>query len=143
MPTQSINLLSWKAKGFAADPVTKVSGTDGLLLYRCWGGWSSKELPAATRDGYFCLTKPASVFEAELKYNIADWGNAVRFVSTFRLKPGFAYFEGPVANAPGDLSISSLQILVPAPVGVKVALLKREVLKQDVSVVQASTPWLS
>ncbi|MGO4715317.1 hypothetical protein [Bradyrhizobium sp. 2TAF24] len=143
MSAQSNNLLDWKAKGFAADPVAKVCGQHGLLLYRCWGGWSSKELPPAIKDGYFCLTKPASVFEAELKYNIADWGNAIRFVSTFRLKPGFAYFEGPVANAPGDLSISALQILVPAPVGVKVARLAREVLKQDVSVVQAGTPWLS
>ncbi|MEW6644355.1 MAG: hypothetical protein AB1586_27900 [Pseudomonadota bacterium] len=120
-----------------------MSGSDGLLLYRCWGGWSSKELPASSRDGYFCLTKPASVFEAELKYNIADWGNAIRFVSTFRLKPGFPCFEGPVANEAGDLSIPAVQILVPGPVGIKVELLAREVLKQDVSVVQASTPWLS
>ena len=123
-------LADWSSKGFARDPDPKVAGKEGVLMYRCWGANSQE-----WGTGYFSATKPTSVFDAELKFNIADWGNGIRHVSTFRLKPGFPYFIGPVAHGPRDLRITAEQIYVEAPLKIKMQLLQSEVLKQDFSVV--------
>ena len=127
-------LEHWKAVGFARTPDSKVSPRDGLLVYRAWGATSSE-----FGTGYFSLEKPTSVLDAELRFNIADWGNGVHFVSTFRLLPGFAYFVGPVAHGRADLSRPGTQIYVPPPAGTKVERVGAfQVLKHDVSVVQRS-----
>jgi hypothetical protein len=121
-------LADWRSKGFARSPDVRIAGKDGLLMYRCWGG-NSKQL-----GRFFSSTKPTSVSDAELKYNIVDWGNGIRKVSTFRLKPGFSYFIGPVANGPRDLSIWAEQIYVEPPLEIKVEHEQCEVLKQDFTV---------
>lgn len=101
------------------------------MMYRCWGGTSSE-----WGTGYFSATKPVSVVDAELRYNIVDWDNAVRFVTSFRLKNGFRYYIGPVAHGPRDLSIPAMQIYVEAPLNIKIDLLvSKEILKQDATVV--------
>jgi hypothetical protein len=124
-------LADWRSKGFARDPEVRRAGEDGLLMYRCWGGSSSE-----WGTGYFCATKPTSVSDAEFRYNIVDWGNCIRKVSTFRLKPHFPYFVGPVAHGEHDFSISAEQIYVEAPLAVKVELIQCENLKQDFTVVR-------
>jgi hypothetical protein len=76
--------FEWSSKGFASKPERRISPRGGLLIYRAWGSSSTE-----WGSGYFSLEKPASVLDAELRFNIADWGNGVHFVSTFRLKEGF------------------------------------------------------
>jgi hypothetical protein len=127
-------LESWKTMGFARLPDARVAPREGLLVYRAWGATSGE-----FGTGYFSLEKPTSVLDAELRFNIADWGNGVHFVSTFRLRPGFTYFAGPVAHGRNDLSRPGTQIYVPSPIGTKVERVGAfEVLKHDVSVVQRS-----
>jgi len=123
-------LADWHLKGFVRRPEFKVAGKSGILMYRCWGAnnteWGS---------GYFASTKPSSVLDAELRYNIVDWGNGIVRVSTFRLNPGFPYFTGPVAHGAYDLSVSATQIYVEEPLKTKIDLLQSENLKQDFSVI--------
>lgn len=125
-------MLDWKDKGFASPPDRKVAPKGGLLIYRAWGAGSSE-----WGSGFFSLEKPASVLDAELRFNIADWGNGVNFVSTFQLKPGFHYFVGPVAHAKCDLSRPGTQVFLEAPF---VAMIERvgtfEMLRHDVWVNQ-------
>ena len=124
--------FDWRSKGFASKPEKRVSPKGGLLIYRAWGGSS-----AEWGSGYFSLEKPASVLDAELRFNIADWGNGVHFVTTFRLKEGFPYHVGPVAHAACDLSKKGTQIYLEPPFVTQVERLgKMEVLRHDVSVVQ-------
>jgi hypothetical protein len=125
-------LTNWKTMGFAKPPECKLAPSGGLLIYRAWGAASSE-----IGTGYFSLEKPTSVLDAELRFNIADWGNGVHFVSSFRLRAGFAYFEAPVAHGRGDLSRPGTQIYVQPPVQTKVERAGAfEVLKHNVSVVQ-------
>ena len=123
---------NWEVKGFATPPDRKIAPTGGLLIYRAWGAGSSE-----WGSGFFSLEKPASVLDAEMRFNIADWGNGVHFVSTFRLKSGFLYFVGPVAHGKSDLFRSGTQVFVESPFVVKVERLGPfEVLRHDVSVIQ-------
>lgn len=122
----------WRALGFAAPPEQRVATGDGPVLYRAWGGTSGE-----FGSGFFSLEKPSSVFDAEMRFNIADWGNAVHFVSTFKLLRGFDYLVGPVAHGQQDLSRPGTQVWVPSPVQTKVSLIKsRELLRHDVTVIQ-------
>lgn len=122
-------LADWSKRGFAREPELRVTGENGLLLYRCWGGNSSE-----WGTGYFSDRKPSSVSDAELRYNIVDWGNGIRQVSTFLLKPGVPYFIGPVAHGCWDLSIPAKQIYIAPPLEIKAEFKGREVLKQDATV---------
>lgn len=89
-----MNDLNWfQELGFRDLPVRKIAPEGGLLLYRAWGGESSE-----WGSGFYSIAKPKSVLDAELRFNIADWGNRVHFVTTFRLKAGFSYLEGPVLH---------------------------------------------
>jgi hypothetical protein len=124
--------IEWKAKGFASKPDYLMSPDGGLLMYRAWGASSSE-----WGSGFFSLERPASVLDAELRFNIADWGNSVQFVSTFRLKPGFFYYKGPVAHGEKDLSRAGTQIFIESPFVVQVEKVGSfAVLKQDFTVVQ-------
>ena len=126
--------LDWQAKGFASEPSFKLSPTGGLLLYRAWGASSTE-----WGSGFFSLEKPTSVLDAELRFNIADWGNGIHFVSTFRLKEGFEYYVGPVAHSPRDLSRPGMQVFVPGFTQTKFDFLtSRELLRQDAVVSQQS-----
>ena len=126
-------LTDWKARGFATTPEIKVAPLGGLLLFRAWGATSTE-----AGSGYFSLEKPTSVLDAELRFNIADWGNGVHFVSTFRLRSGFTYFVGPVAHGKRDLSRPGTQVFVETPLSSKVErVISREVLRHDVSVVSS------
>ena len=124
-------LEDWRKHGFAAEPQHKTAPSDGLIMYRAWGS-RSKEIGT----GYFSLEKPKSVLDAELRFNIADWGNAVHFVSTFRLLPGYGYYVGPVAHGPQDLSTPAHQIYLELPRTKVELVLSRELLPHDVTVVQ-------
>ena len=128
----SSNRFDWQSHGYATPPESLISPKDaGLTIYRAWGGTSSE-----WGSGYFSLERPSSVLDAELRFNIADWGNGVHFVSTFRLKPGFPYFKGPVAHGGQDLSRPGTQIYVTPDIRVKVDLVHSKlVLTHDVSVV--------
>lgn len=107
-----------------------IAPAGGLLLYRAWGASSSE-----TGSGYFSLEKPSSVLDAELRFNIVDWGNAVHFVSTFRLIEGFTCFVGPVAHGRYDLSRPGRQAFIPPPFLSKLQRVgSYEVLRHDVSV---------
>ena len=67
----------WKALGFASQPDYRVAPNEGVVLYRCWGATSTE-----IGNGFFSMERPVSVYDAELKFNIADWGNvAARFVA--------------------------------------------------------------
>lgn len=127
-----MSIIDWKSKGFAAPPELKTAPPGGLVMYRAWGAHSGE-----WGSGFFSLEKPTSVLDAELRFNIADWGNGVHFVSTFRLKEGHAYFVGPVAHGARDLSRPGTQVFIDSPLEVKVVLERhREVLRHDVTVVQ-------
>lgn len=126
--------IDWRRKGFASPPEMKVAPPDGLVLYRAWGETSSE-----LGSGFFSLEKPVSVLDAELRFNIADWGNGVHFVSTFRLRGGHACYVGPVAHGAKDLSRPGTQVFVPAPLEIKVVVVRsRELLTHNVVVVQRS-----
>jgi len=123
---------AWSSKGFASKPDLRVAPKGGLLLYRAWGARSTE-----WGSGYVSLEKPVSVVDAELRFNIADWGNGVTFVSTFRLKGGFPYFVGLVAHGKRDLSRVGTQVFVESPFVVKVERVATfEVLRHDASVSQ-------
>lgn len=125
-------ILDWKQKGFASPPKRGVSPAGGLQLYRAWGARSTE-----LGTGYFSLEKPESVLDAELRFNIADWGNGVHFVSTFQLRTGCVYFAGPVAHGKHDLSRPGTQVFVPGPLAGKLVLVaSRELLRHDAFVVQ-------
>jgi len=100
----------WMLKGFARKPEKERAKKGGLLVYRAWGGSSSE-----WGSGFFSLEKPKSVLDAELRYNIADWGNKIHFVSTFKIKEGFEYYIGPVAHGKADLSIPATQVYITSP----------------------------
>jgi hypothetical protein len=123
-------LSRWKQKGFGEEPVYRTAGDDGLIMYRCWGGTSTQE-----GSGYFSSRRPGSVTEAELMCNVVDWNNKLRKVSTFRLKPGFGYFIGPIAHGRFDMHLKADQIFVPAPHLVKIEQVgPAETLNQDATV---------
>ena len=127
--------IDWKAKGFGAPPQRRVSGSDGVLLYRCWGDRAPGRGSSEQGKGFFSLDKPRSVLDAELRFNIVYWENGVHFVSTFRLKPGFAYWSGTVAHGASDLRLPGSQIFVEPPLEIKLVLItSREVLRHDVFV---------
>ena len=125
----------WQSKGFASVPILRVSGGQGVMLYRCWGERAQRVGSTEWGSGYFSLEKPVSVLEAELRFNVVDWNNAVHFVSSFRLKPGFSYWLGPVAHGACDTSLPGWQVFVEQPLTVKLDLVSsREVLRHDVFV---------
>jgi hypothetical protein len=124
--------MDWAAMGFGCPPERKLAPASGVLLYRVWGAGSTE-----WGSGYFSLEKPASVLDAEMRFNIVDWGNGVHFLSTFRLKGGFPYFVGPVAHGKGDVSRPSIQAFVEPPLTAKLERTGNfEILRHDVSVVQ-------
>lgn len=124
-------MKDWKSKGFAQAPELQYAPTNGLLLYRAWGGPRSTEWGS----GYFSLEKPASVLDAELRFNIADWGNHIHFVSTFKLLSGSPYHVGPVAHGKRDLSRPGSQVYLETPFASKITRVGTfEVLHHDVFV---------
>lgn len=131
----SATTTDWKAQGFLREPLSRISEGDGLMLYRCWGARTQQIGSTEWGTGYFSLEKPSSVLDAELRFNIVDWGNGVHFVSTFRLLPGYAYLAGPVSHGALDLSGQGSQVFVKQPLGVKLVLVRsKEMLRHDVSV---------
>lgn len=124
--------FDWRAKGFASEPAFKLAPSGGLLLYRAWGASSTE-----WGEGYFSIEKPASVLDAELRFNIADWGNGIHFLSTFRLKEGFEYFVGAVAHGKRDVSRPGTQVFVEGNIRAKIdCIASRELLRHDVTVIQ-------
>jgi len=141
-------LAEWQLKGFAGIPERKVAEDKGLVMYRCWGG-GSKEYPDWRKDGYFSPEKPSCVTDAELRFNIVDYGNMAYFLTTFKLTSKFLYYIGPVLHGDRvlhghrDVFIPASQIMVPHPVTVKIEFISRETLKQDRNVVRNYTSLLS
>jgi len=54
-----------QSKGFALAPERRTAPRGGLLMYRAWGAGSRE-----WGSGYFSVEKPASVLDAELRFNI-------------------------------------------------------------------------
>lgn len=125
-------MKSWyEGLGFERPPERRVAGKDGVIVYRCWGAGSTER-----GTGYFSLEKPTSVVDAELRFNIVDWGNCIHFVTTFRIKAGFPYLQGPVWHGAADLSRAGTQIYIEPPLTSKVEIIQsREILPQDAFVV--------
>jgi len=127
--------VDWRSKGFSQPPTLHVSSGRGVTLYRCWGERTAGVGSSEWGSGYFSLTKPATVMDAELRFNVVGWGNGVHFVSTFLLRPGFGYWLGPVAHGILDVRLPGLQVFVEEPLSVKLQILRsRELLRHDVSV---------
>ncbi len=130
----SATSFNWSGKGFASAPEFRVAPSDGVLVYRCFDLTHSADQEWGT--GYFSLEKPESVVDAELRFNIVEWGNLVRFVSTFRLRAGYHYWAGSIAHGRGDLRRKATQVYLEEPLRVKLELIRsRELLKQDAFVV--------
>jgi len=125
-----MTLADWSKKGFARPPELRRASGNGVMIYRAWGGASTE-----WGSGYFSIDKPKSVLDAELRFNIADWGNQIHFLTTFRLKPGFAYYQGPVAHGARDISLPADQVLLNSPFVAMVEKLGAfEILRHDVFV---------
>jgi hypothetical protein len=125
------NGISWWADlGFACAPEQKISRGTGFTVYRAWGGASTE-----WGTGYFSLEKPESVLDAELRFNIADWGNQIHFVSSFRIANGAPYLIGRVAHGVRDLSRKGTQVYVEPKWRSLVRLVtSKEILRHDVFV---------
>jgi hypothetical protein len=131
--------IEWESKGFAAIPQMRVALDGGVMVYRCFDGARSKEWGT----GYFSLEKPRSVVDAELRFNIVEWGNLIRFVSTFRIRPGFHYHSGPIAHGSRDLSRPATQVYIEPPLAIKLDLVEsRELLKHDALVIANQDPGM-
>lgn len=129
--------FDWSSRGFASVPTLRVSPGTGVTVYRCFDGTQSSEWGT----GFFSLEKPESVIDAELRYNIVDWGNLVRFVSTFRIRAGHHYYVGPVAHGATDISRPAVQVYIEPPLRIKLELIRsRELLKQDAVVMSNRDP---
>ncbi|MNN02668.1 hypothetical protein D3C81_1153350 [compost metagenome] len=121
--------FDWREKGFSAPPAFRVAPAAGLIVYRCFDGTHPKK---EWGEGYFSSEKPTSVLDAEMRFNIVEWGNLVRFVSQFRIVGGVGYYEGVVWHGECDLHVAATQIYVLPPLATKVYLeVSRELLKQD------------
>lgn len=103
-------MLDWRQRGFAKPPDFCHAPKGGLLVFRAWGAGSSE-----WGSGYFSLQKPESVLDAEWRFNIADWGNGIHFVTTFRIKESVGFYKGPVGHARRDLSRRGTQIYLETP----------------------------
>jgi hypothetical protein len=127
----SDTLLGWSTKGFWSPPQKQHAPEGGRLVYRCWGGQST-----LWGNGFFSDQKPTSVRDAELRFNIADWGNTIYFVSTFRVAPGVPYWIGSVFQPKVSLSRTGLQIFISPPLATKLqVVVAREPLRQDARVI--------
>ncbi len=114
--------------GFATEPERLIGPSGGFNVYRAWGGNSTE-----WGTGFFSLEKPISVLDAELRFNIVDWGNTIWFVSTFQIPENVPYLKGPVLHSLRDLSKRGTQIYVLPEFVLLLKLLRsREVVKQDV-----------
>ena|SRR5450755_2013197 len=92
-------LADWHSRGFGQAPTLRVSPGSGVKLYRCWGERTFGVGSTEWGSGYFSVSKPRTVLEAEMRFNIVDWDNGVHFVSSFRLKPGFGSVRNSVCEA--------------------------------------------
>ena len=131
----SATRFNWSGKGFASAPEFRVAPPGGVFVYRCFDLTHSADQEWGT--GYFSIEKPQSVVDAELRLNIVEeWGNLVRFVSTFRLRAGYHYWAGLIAHGDGDLRRPATQVYIEGPLRVKLEVIRsREVLKHDAFVV--------
>ena len=136
-PSMSGTRFDAGGKGFAGIPQLDKAPDGGVELFRCFDGVNSTEWGT----GYFSLEKPESVVDAEMRFNIAEWGNLIRYVSTFRLKAGFHYYKGAVEHGPRDLSRAATQVYVEPPLAIKLELISsRELLKHDAVVISNPDP---
>jgi hypothetical protein len=90
--------LDWRNLGFLSPPFAMTA--DGRRLYRVWGGTSLERGDPNSRGVFFSFTRPATRWQAEGLFAIAEFGNACRFVSEFEAPPGTMLFVGRVD--PGD-----------------------------------------
>jgi len=88
----------WDKKGFA-EPPRSVIAKGGEILYRVGGGPTNLAL-----GGFFSPLKVDSVSMAELRLNIATWGNRCLYLATYRVKPGTRMWVGKIAHDERDLA---------------------------------------
>jgi hypothetical protein len=131
----SDTLLGWSTKGFWSPPPRQHAPESGMLVYRCWGGQSTM-----WGNGFFSDQKPTSALDAQLRFKIADWGNCIYFVSTFRVAPGVPYWIGSVFQQKASLARPALQIFISPPLATKLqVVVAREPLRQDAQIVVKPT----
>jgi len=97
-------------------------------------GWVWVARHSEWGSGYFAPVKPASVRDAELRFNVVEWGNGLTFASTFRLTQGVTCWVGPIRHEPDDLSTPALQVFLESSFATKIERVCCEALMQDVVV---------
>lgn len=124
-----MTLADWEKRGFAEPPRYCVA-TGREIIYRVGGG--PLNLPLGS---FFSPLKVDSVSQAELSFNIVDWGNRCYYVATYRVCPGTEMWIGRVAHGRKDIADrSAVQVFIEGPIGRVVLQRDVEPLKQDLFV---------
>lgn len=92
-------LANWLGLGFQ-DPPTRSSALGGERLFRVHGGAARRLGTAGGRGVFFSLDRPRSRREAERLFAVAEYGNALLYLSEFRVPTGTPMWLGRVH--PGD-----------------------------------------
>ena len=111
---------NWHEEGFAAPP-RRVPAPPGLLLYRAWGGNSSKTGNPARPGVCLSTQRPGSRTDAERLFSAWEWGNSCVWLTAFRVVPGTDLHVGFVDPAEVfDLRLApvrqGVQVLIENPI---------------------------
>jgi hypothetical protein len=114
---------SWQEEGFAAPP-TPLKAPEGTVLYRAWGGSSSKEGHPHRPGVCLSIQRPASRLDAERLFSVWEWGNSCLWLTAFRVTPGTELYVGSVdPGAILDLRLAGrrkgVQVFVENPIAGK------------------------
>ena len=131
---------NWQDEGFSAPP-RLLQAPSGLILYRAWGGNSSKT-GSPVRPGV-CLStqRPTSRTDAERLFSAWEWGNSCHWLTVFRVAPGTALHVGLVDQREVfDLRLLSkrkgVQVLVENPIAGKLFEVESKRLADDLGAFQ-------
>jgi hypothetical protein len=114
---------NWKEEGFSAPP-TVMFAQPGLVLYRVWGGKSSKAGNPSRAGVCLSTQPPLSRVDAERLFSAWEWGNSCIWLTEFRVTPGTALHVGLVDQGEVfDLRLlggrKGIQVLIENPVSSK------------------------
>ena len=111
---------NWQDEGFSSPP-RLLQAPPGLLLYRAWGGNSSKTGTPARPGVCLSTQRPNSRTQADRLFSAWEWGNSCLWLTVFRIAPGTDLHVGLVDLAEVfDLRLVSgrggVQVLVENPI---------------------------